>query len=81
VKRAEYLRRHIRQVQRAVRDGVNVAGYVCWSITTNHEWGFPHTAQTDFGLFAIDLDGDPELRRVRTPDAELYAQIIARRSV
>ncbi|MFL5802956.1 MAG: family 1 glycosylhydrolase, partial [Roseiflexaceae bacterium] len=37
--RAGYIRRHVLEVQRAVRDGARVAGYICWSITSNREWG------------------------------------------
>jgi beta-glucosidase/6-phospho-beta-glucosidase/beta-galactosidase len=74
--RVEYLREHIRQVTRARRLGIPVRGYIYWSITSNREWGLPFGPASDFGLFHIDLDHDPQLKRLPTPSAELYKQII-----
>jgi beta-glucosidase/6-phospho-beta-glucosidase/beta-galactosidase len=74
--RMEYLREHIRQVTRARRLGIPVHGYIWWSITSNREWGLPFGPASDFGLFHIDLDHDPQLKRVPTRSVELYKQII-----
>jgi beta-glucosidase/6-phospho-beta-glucosidase/beta-galactosidase len=74
--RMEYLREHIRQVTRARRLGIPVHAYICWSITSNREWGLPFGPASDFGLFHIDLDQDPQLKRMPTPSAELYKRII-----
>jgi hypothetical protein len=79
VDRATYLRRHVREVQRAVRDGVNVIGYLCWSLTSNREWGLTFGPGNDFGLYHIDLDGDPDLRRRPTLSAHVYKEIIKAR--
>ena len=79
VKRPNYLRRHVRQVQRVVADGVNVIGYVCWSITSNREWGHPYSPGSDFGLYRVDLDDDPGLKRCPTPAVDTYEAIITRR--
>jgi beta-glucosidase/6-phospho-beta-glucosidase/beta-galactosidase len=77
--RARYLRDHIRQVQKARQDGVNVIGYLAWSLTTNREWGLLVGPSADFGLYHIDLDGDPALTRRPTPATEAYAAIIRHR--
>jgi beta-glucosidase/6-phospho-beta-glucosidase/beta-galactosidase len=58
------------------RLGIPVHAYIYWSITSNREWGLPFGPASDFGFFHIDLDLDPQLRRVPTPSAELYKQII-----
>ena len=79
IDRATYLRQHIQQVQKALRDGVDVAGYLCWAITSNREWGLPFGAGSDFGLYHIDLDTDPQLTRVPTPAAAVYRDILQRR--
>ena len=79
VDRAHYLREHLRQVQRAVSDGMKVIGYLYWSITSNREWGAKFTGASDFGLYHVDLDLDPDLKRVATPAAEIYKQIITER--
>lgn len=80
VSRSQYLERHIYQVQRAVADGVPVEAYLCWSITSNREWGLTFDENSDFGIYRIDLDHDPNLERVATPSAKRYAEIIAKRS-
>ena len=55
--RETYIRKHVDEVKRAVRDGINVDGYTCWAITSNREWDLEFSAGSDFGLIHIDLDG------------------------
>lgn len=81
VDRPTYLRRHIGQIQRAVQNGVNVIGYVCWAITSNREWGLPFGKSSDFGLYHIELDSDPDLKRTPTPAVAMYQDIIAQRGI
>ncbi|OLE57012.1 MAG: ABC transporter substrate-binding protein, partial [Cyanobacteria bacterium 13_1_40CM_2_61_4] len=59
VDRASYISQHVRQVQRAYHDGVKVVAYICWSITSNREWGLKFSPSSDFGLYHIELDTDP----------------------
>jgi hypothetical protein len=74
--RSTYLRQHLEQVRLAVADGVPVAGYLCWSITSNREWGSSPGPSSDFGLYRVDLDGDPSLVRVATGDVRTYRALI-----
>ncbi len=76
ISRTEYLRTHVAQVERAITDGVPVKGYNFWSITSNREWGHAFDPNTDFGLYFVDLDKDPELKRVPTDEVEVYREII-----
>lgn len=76
VTRAMYLQDHLAEVERAIKDGVNVMGYVCWAITSNREWGLPFGPASDFGLYHIQLDHDPTLTRQPTAAAEMYRSII-----
>ena len=76
--RAKYIEYHVREVERARREGVNIPIYICWSITSNREWGLPFGPGNDFGLYHIDLDSDPELKRVPTTAVEVYKGIIKR---
>jgi beta-glucosidase/6-phospho-beta-glucosidase/beta-galactosidase/ABC-type amino acid transport substrate-binding protein len=80
VSRAEYLVKHIAELQRVVAEGIPVVAYLCWSITSNREWGLPFDDNSDFGLYHIDLDHDATLTRVKTAAAETYQAIIAARS-
>lgn len=77
VDRSQYLTRHISEVQRALAAGMPIEAYLCWSITSNREWGLPFDQNSDFGLYHIDLDRDPSLTRVMTDAAKTYASIIA----
>ncbi len=80
-RRVRYLRDHVRAVQQAKKDGVNVIGYLAWSLTTNREWGLPSGPRGDFGLYHIDLDGDPTLTRRSTRAVATYAALIRHRGV
>jgi beta-glucosidase/6-phospho-beta-glucosidase/beta-galactosidase/ABC-type amino acid transport substrate-binding protein len=71
-----YLRRHVAEVQRAVADGVPVEAYLCWSITSNREWGLPFDKNSDFGLYHIALDTDPSLTRCETSSVLAYESIV-----
>ncbi len=75
--RAQYLDAHVKQVDRALEKGLPIEAYLCWSITSNREWGLQFDDNSDFGLYHIDLDRDPELRRVPTEASARYAEIIA----
>lgn len=78
VTRADYIRIHLRQVERALSDRMRVAGWLYWSLTSNREWGNPFSPATDFGLYHIALDEDPALTRVPTAAGDLYQSIVRR---
>ena len=76
VSRTDYLLAHVAEVERAIGKGVPVKGYNFWSITSNREWGHAFDPNTDFGLYFVDLDKDPALKRVATDEVEVYREII-----
>lgn len=51
--RVDYLHRHLRQMHRAIQDGVEVFGYMQWSFSENFEWAFGYHSR--FGLVYIDF--------------------------
>jgi beta-glucosidase/6-phospho-beta-glucosidase/beta-galactosidase len=75
--RARYIEAHIRQVERALDRGVPIEAYLCWSITSNREWGLPFNDNSDFGLYHVDLDKDPDLKRTPTDASRKYAELVA----
>jgi len=77
VGRPDYLTEHVKQVRMAVEQGAPVDAYICWSITSNREWGLPFDDGSDFGLYHIELDSDAELKRVPTDSSRTYARLIA----
>ncbi len=52
--RVQYLRKHIAQVNRAIKDGVPVAGYFVWTLMDNFEWAEGYRPR--FGLVYNDFD-------------------------
>ena len=69
--RIDYLDAHLRAVADAIRQGVDVRGYYCWSLMDNVEWA--HGLTQRFGLVHVDFD-----TLVRTPKRSFdwYADII-----
>ncbi len=78
VNRTDYLKAHIAEVEQALEEGLPVKGYNFWSITSNREWGHAFDPNTDFGLYFVDLDKDPELKRIETSEVAVYQEIIRR---
>ena len=76
INRTDYLKAHVAEVDRALEEGLPVKGYNFWSITSNREWGHAFDPNTDFGLYFVDLDKDHDLKRVETPEVEVYREII-----
>jgi beta-glucosidase len=64
---------HLWQVARAIADGVNVVGYLHWSLLDNYEWADGYGAR--FGL--VEVDFESQLRRIR-PSAWKLAHVIRR---
>ena len=74
--RREFLRAHLRELERAICDGVPVAGYFLWSFMDNFEWEDGYLRR--FGIVHVDY-----ATQKRTPkmSARYYAEIIARNAV
>jgi beta-glucosidase len=51
--RIDYLDGHLRAVQRAIADGVDVRGYFVWSLLDNFEWAEGYSQR--FGLVRVDF--------------------------
>jgi beta-glucosidase len=54
VERVRYFADHLHSVERAIADGCNVKGYLCWSLLDNFEWAFGLTKR--FGIVRVDYD-------------------------
>jgi beta-glucosidase len=69
--REKYLKSHLIQLSRALKSGVNVIGYLHWSLMDNYEWADGYAKR--FGLIGINYD--TQERTVRD-SARYYAQVI-----
>jgi beta-glucosidase len=76
--RGENLADNVYWLQRARADGVNVVGYLYWSLTDNYEIG---SYRGRFGLYTVDALTDPKLRRQPTDAVPVYRRITARGGV
>ena len=52
--RVLYYREHLESVAKALADGCNVKGYLCWSLLDNFEWAFGLSKR--FGIVRVDYD-------------------------
>ena len=70
-RRADFLVRHLEQVARAIADGLDVRGYMHWTLMDNFEWHEGYAPR--FGLYRVDREND--LARVPTPAVAVYRAI------
>src|SRR5690606_28752025 len=70
--RIDFTTRYLRELERAIDDGVPVEGYFHWSIMDNFEWA--HGYKHRFGLTFVDYATQ---RRVLKDSAHWYREVIA----
>lgn len=70
--RIDFTHRHLKGLQRAAEDGIDIAGYFHWSIMDNFEWGDGYRER--FGLIFIDY---PTQKRIPKDSAYWYKDVIA----
>ena len=75
-RRIEYYQRALAGLKRAIDDGVNVRGYITWSLIDNFEWmsGF----EPKFGIVAVDRSTQ---RRTIKPSATYLGNIARNNSL
>jgi len=72
--RVDYLRRHITAAHRVLAQGVDLRGYLVWSLLDNFEWAYGYTKR--FGIVRVDYD---TLVRTKKDSALWYAELAASR--
>ncbi len=73
--RKVFIRKHLRQVHKAIGKGMDVRGYFYWSSMDNFEWSYGFEPR--FGLIHVDYADD--CKRTVRDSAWYYADIIAKR--
>lgn len=71
-RRVDFLRRHLLEARRAIAAGVDLRGYMVWSLLDNFEWSEGYAKR--FGLIHVDLETQ---RRTLKRSARFYAEVIA----
>ena len=72
-RRIEYLDLHLRALQDAIDEGVDVRGYYQWSLMDNFEWALGYDKR--FGLVHVDFD---TLERTPRDSAHWFREVILR---
>ena len=76
--RAPYLIEHLVALQEAMREGINVGGYIHWTLSDNWEWADGYCPK--FGLASVNR-ATPALTRSKRPSFGLYQRIIQNHSI
>ena len=71
--RASYLVRHLQEVQHALQDGIEVRGYIHWTLVDNFEWAEGYRPR--FGLYKVDRSPGGKLKREATPAVNVFRDI------
>jgi beta-glucosidase len=74
--RRDYLRNHLREVHRAIADGVPIDGYFLWSFIDNYEWEDGYERR--FGIVHCDFE---TLERTPKLSARYYAEVMRTRTI
>jgi beta-glucosidase len=75
-RRIAYLRDHLRVVEQALGEGIDVRGYFVWSLIDNFEWSFGYRPR--FGLIHVDFETQ---RRTLKASARWYREVIRSRAL
>ncbi len=75
-RRIEYIRRALAGVRNCLKDGVDVRGYIHWSLLDNFEWMLGYRPQ--FGLVAVNRETQ---ERAPKPSASFLGEIAKRNGV
>jgi beta-glucosidase/6-phospho-beta-glucosidase/beta-galactosidase len=76
MQRSDFLRLHVHEVVKIVKEGIPLAGYLHWSLFDNYEWG---SFTPRFGLYSLDYTrGTERIVEDHTGDrpAEMYARLV-----
>ena len=74
--RLDYLRRHFTAAHRAMAHGVDLRGYLVWSLLDNFEWGYGYSKR--FGIVHVDYDTQ---ERTVKDSGHWLARLIGGRSI
>lgn len=70
--RVAYLRKHLVAVHAAMQQGVDVRGYMVWSLLDNFEWSLGYSKR--FGIVHVDFETQ---QRTLKDSARFYSKVIA----
>ena len=69
--RIDFTHRYLRELKRAAADGVDILGYMHWTLMDNFEWALGYTQR--FGLIYVDFETQ---RRIPKDSFGWYRRVI-----
>ena len=76
VKRIDYLRRHLLEVAKLNKNGMDIRGYFLWSLMDNFEWAYGYSKR--FGIIYVDYETQ---ERIFKNSAFWYRDLIKARAI
>jgi beta-glucosidase len=76
IDRIDYLRRHFTAAHRAIAHGVDLRGYLVWSLLDNFEWSYGYTKR--FGIVRVDYETQ---ERTVKDSGRWFSELIASRRI
>jgi len=73
-RRIKYINQHLTAIKRAIDSGVNIQGYLVWSLLDNFEWAEGYTKR--FGIVHVDF---VTLKRTKKDSFYWYKKLISNR--
>lgn len=73
--RVSYIQRHLEVISNMIESGVDVRGYICWTLLDNFEWAEGYSKR--FGLVHVDFDTQ---ERTMKDSGKAFAELIAARA-
>jgi beta-glucosidase len=70
--RVDYLHKHLRAAHAAIKAGVDLRGYMVWSLFDNLEWSLGYSKR--FGIIHVDFETQ---KRTPKDSARFYSEVIA----
>lgn len=74
--RLRYIQSHLEMCHRAIDEGVDLRGYMVWSLLDNFEWGFGYAKR--FGIVHCDFENG---QRTPKSSAAWYGRVIAENGI
>eukprot|EP00158_Paraphelidium_tribonemae_P007268 Partr_v1_DN28174_c0_g1_i2_m55503 putative beta-glucosidase-like SFR2 len=76
--RPSYLIEHLMAVDKAIKSGVPVVGYIFWTISDNFEWADGYCPK--FGMVEVDRSS-PTLKRTLRPSYHLFSDVVTSKQI
>lgn len=59
--RIDFIQRYLIELKKAAEDGVDICGYMCWSLMDNFEWSEGYNER--FGLVYVDFENQQRIKK------------------